>query len=136
MKKQRPQKPLRILLEEIDGAVEDHKRRLYKDSNIHLTQLLDELKAHHPLSLWTRRHGQRLVDELFGEEKKSVYEFSSRSVIEKSMREVFQLPNSGSIIGAVSRDLRRIASSFAEPFYIIGEKLGTLYAIIREIRGK
>ena len=135
MKKQRPQKPLRILLEEIDGAVEDHKRRLYKDSNIHLTQLLRELRAYHPLSLWTRRHGQRLVDELSDEEK-SIFEFSSHCVIEKSMREAFQLPDSGSIIGAVPRDLRRIASSFAEPFYIIGEKLGTLYAIIREIRGK
>ena len=133
MKKQRPQKPLHTLLEEIDGAVEDHKRRLYKDSNIHLTQLLGELKAHHPLSIWTRRHGQRLVDELFGEEKR-LFEFSSRSDIEERMRKAFQLPNSGSIIGAVPRDLRRIASSFAEPFYIIGEKLGILYAIIREMR--
>lgn len=133
MKKPRPQKPLHLLLREIDQAVEEYKRRSYMDfSFVHLEHLLDELEEHHPLKVWTRRHGQRLVDELFGE-KNCGFEYN---IIESRMRSAFQLPYSGSIIGAVGRDIRRIIESFAEPFIFIGEKIGILYAIIREIRGK
>ena len=132
MKKRRPQKPLHLLLREIDHAVEEYKRRSYKDSFVHLEQLLDELEKYHPLKIWTRRHGQKLVDELFGER---TYDFNYNT-IERKMRSAFQLSYYGSCVGAVSRDIRRIIESFAEPFFFIGEKIGILYAMIREIRGK
>ena len=130
--KRAPQKTFNTLLMEIDHAVEEHKQRIYKDSNIHLDRLLHELETYHPLNRRIRRHGQRLVDELFGEEDISVM----RCGIEAHMRSAFQLPYRSQPAGAVSRDISRIFMSFSEPFIFIGEKLGILYAILREIRGK
>lgn len=134
MKKRGPQKPLQTLLMEIDRAVEEHKQRIYKDSNIRLDWLLYELEDYHPLNWWTRRHGQRFVNELFGEEDHAT--MRHRGGLEVHMRSAFQLPESRHAAGAVGRDLSRILKSFAEPFLFIGEQLGILYAIIREMRGK
>ena len=134
MKKRAPQKPLQKLLMEIDLAVEEHKQRIYKDSNIRLDWLLYELEDYYPLNWRTRKHGQRLVDELYGEEDHAT--MYHRSGLEAHMRSAFQLPERRQAAGAVGRDLNRIFNSFAEPFLFIGEKLGILYAIIREMRRK
>lgn len=130
MKKQVRKRPLRALLAEIDQTVEEHKRRYYQDSNVHLQALLDELNTYHPLPFWTKQHGQKLVDELF--DGRRVYDFRS-SFLESEMRSAFQLSEEGSKVGAVKRDFRRITESFAAPFALIGEKIGITYVIIQEM---
>ena len=45
MKKRMLQKSLHDLLKAIDQTVEEHKHRAYKESNIRLERLLDELEA-------------------------------------------------------------------------------------------
>lgn len=131
MKKHVRKRSLRALLAEIDQTVEEHKRRYYQDSNVHLQALLDELSTYHPLRFWTKRHGQRLVDELFSGTHPS--DFHS-CFLERKMRSAFQLSEERSKVGAVGRDFRRIAESFVAPFALIGEKIGITYVIIREIR--
>ena len=72
------------------------------------------------------------MDEFFGER---TYDFNYNT-IERQMRLSFPLSYYDSCVGVVGRGIRHIIESFAEPFIFIGEKIGILYVMIREIRGK
>lgn len=137
------QQSLRALLRDIDAEADDYIRRINNPSGRYfatthtLDGLLDELKKRHPLSMATRRHGQKLYDRVKDACMKR-NNWREDGWLANDIRSAFDLPHGHSLIGSTRRDLMRIAKSFAYPFVAIEEKIEVLYAFFGELnnRGK
>lgn len=133
-------KPLRLLLDRIDLAVDEYVNRdtdqkTYKEilcTPDCLNSLLYSLKKYHPLGWLVRMHGRRVYNRVnfdYGNPKHDWW-------LEERVREAFQLKEGSKRPGALKRDLSRIMESIAAPFEFLLDKVMVLYAMIREMRKK
>lgn len=132
---------LRALLRKIDAQADDYIKRTknpgsrYFATSYAFESLLEELESRHPLSMMTKRHGQRLLDRM--RENCSIVNGSvwkEDGWLESKIRNAFDLPYHDSVYGSTRRDLLRIGRSFVSPFFFIAEKIDVLYAMIAEMR--
>ena len=135
------QQSLRALLRDIDAEADDYIGKInnpsgrYFATTLTLNNLLDELKKRHPLSMATRRHGQKLYDRVKNACVKR-NNWIEDGWLDNDIRRAFDLPYGHSIIGSTRRDLLRIAKSFASPFIALEEKFEVLFAFFRELKSR
>lgn len=139
-RRNKPEKhSLRSLLREIDAEADDYIRRIndpadrYLANTLALDSLLDELKRRHPLSMATRRRGQKLYDRVKDACVKRGC-WIEDGWLENDIRRAFELRSDRSLIGSTRRDLMRIVKSFAYPFIAIEEKIEVVYAFFGELK--
>ncbi|MBQ2675097.1 MAG: hypothetical protein IJG07_10540 [Prevotella sp.] len=133
------QQSLRSLLREIDAEADDYVRRIndpagrYLANSLALESLLKEMERRHPLSMATRRHGQRLYDRV----KDACVQHNNwreDGWLADDIRSAFGLRSDRSLIGSTGRDLLRIAKSFVSPFIALEEKIEVVYAFFGELK--
>lgn len=132
---------VRALLKEIDAEADDYIRRInnpsgrYFASTYTMVSLLKELKRRHPLSMATRRHGQKLYDRVKDACMKR-NNWREDSWLADDIRRAFDLRSGRSLIGSIRRDLRRIAESFVAPFIAMEERIEILYEFFTELKNR
>lgn len=133
------QQSLRALVRDIDAEADDYVRRIndpagrYLANSLALESLLKELERRHPLSMATRRHGQKLYDRVKDACVKQ-NNWIDDGWLENDIRRAFNLRSDRSLIGSTGRDLMRIAKSFVYPFIAIEEKIEVVYAFFEELK--
>ena len=135
------QQSLRALLRDIDAEADDYIRRInnpsgrYFASTLTLESLLKELKRRHPLSMATRRHGQKLYDRVKDACKKR-NNWREDGWLADDIRRAFDLRSGRSLIGSTRRDLLRIGKSFVAPFIAMEERIEILYEFFTELKNR
>ena len=131
----------RALLKEIDAEADDYIRRInnpsgrYFASTYTMVSLLKELERRHPLSMATRRHGQKLYDRVKDACMKR-NNWREDGWLADDIRRAFDLRSGRSLIGSTRRDLRRIAESFVTPFIAVEERIEILYEFFTELKNR
>ena len=132
---------VRALLKEIDAEADDYIRRInnpsgrYFASTLTLESLLKEMERRHPLSMTTRRHGQKLYDRVKDACMKR-NNWRGDGWLADDIRRAFDLRSGRSLIGSTRRDLLRVGKSLVAPFIALEERIDVLYEFFRELKNR
>lgn len=135
------EQPLKSLLRDIDAEADDYIRRIYNPSGRYfastytMVSLLKELERRHPLSMATRRHGQKLYDRVKDACMKR-NNWREDGWLADDIRRAFDLRSGRSLIGSTRRDLLRIGKSFVAPFIAMEERIEVLYEFFSELNNR